>query len=236
MPLFQAPATPTELLSYLVTLQSYPTTLLVCCPREAFQDALLHHVASVLTLESNPDEERTDTDSAAQRHRRVVEALVSAPLYQTAVAKHIRVLFMPTISHLRAYLSVFEPADSKVQPPPNHAPSDDGSRIPLLMVYGFLDAHRDTSEWNARGLSLSASILVEAGRAASYRPVIIEPKGDDGHPDAETLLSEAVPLLGRNITTQGAWSGRTIEIRRILGRWFQLRDGNLSEGTRLDQT
>ncbi|MBE3045338.1 hypothetical protein IMZ48_22860, partial [Candidatus Bathyarchaeota archaeon] len=56
MPLFQAPATPSELLSYLVTLQSYPTTLLVCCPREAFQDALLHHVASILSLEGNEKE------------------------------------------------------------------------------------------------------------------------------------------------------------------------------------
>lgn len=236
MPLFQAPATPSELLSYLVTLQSYPTTLLVCCPREAFQDALLHHVASVLTLESSLEEEGDNVDSAAQRLRRIVETLVSAPLYQTAVAKHIRVLFMPTISHLRAYLSVFDPADSKVQPPPNYMPLDDGSRTPLLMVYGFLDAHRDTSEWNARGLSLTASTLVEAGRTATYKPVIIEPKGDDGHPDAETLLSEAVPLLGRNVTADGAWSGRTVEIRRILGRWFQFRDGTLGEGTRLDQT
>lgn len=236
MPLFQAPATPSELLSYLVTLQSYPTTLLVCCPREAFQAALLHHVTSVLALEGNPEEGGDNVDSAAQRHRRIVEALVAAPLYQTAAAKHIRVLFTPTVSHLRAYLSVFDTAGSKVQPPPNYTPVDEGSRMPLLMVYGFLDAHRDTSEWNARGLSLSASILVEAGKAATYRPVIVEPKDDDGHPDVETLLSEAVPLLGRNVAAQGAWSGRTIEVRRILSRWFRFRDGPLGEGTRSNQT
>ena len=161
---------------------------------------------------------------------------MSAPLYQTAVAKHIRVLFMPTVSHLRAYLSVFDPADTKIPPPPNYTPSHNESGIPLLLVYGFLDAHRDTSEWNARGLSLSASILVDAAHRTSYRPVIIEPKGDDGHPDAETLLSEGVPLLGRNMANQGGWSGRMVEIRRILARWFHFRDGALSEGTRLDQT
>lgn len=189
-------------------------------------------------MQTNPEEEGADEagDSAAQRHKRIVEALVSAPLYQTAVAKHIRVLFMPTVSHLRAYLSVFDPADTKIPPPPNYTPSHNESGIPLLLVYGFLDAHRDTSEWNARGLSLSASILVDAAHRTSYRPVIIEPKGDDGHPDAETLLSEGVPLLGRNMANQGGWSGRMVEIRRILARWFHFRDGALSEGTRLDQT
>lgn len=229
--LFHAPATPSELLSYLVTRQSYPTTLLVCCPREAFQEALLHHVASILSLESNSE---GGADLEAQRHRRVVEALVSAPLYQTAVAKHIRVLFTPTVSHLRAYLSVFDPAETKVLAPPNH--SDDASRSPLLLVYGFLDAHRDTSEWTAQGLSSTASILVDAAARAAYKPVIIEPRGDGGHPDAETLLSEAVPLLGRSVTGSGPWSGRTVEVRRILARWFQFRDGALGEGTRLDQT
>ena len=235
MPIFQAPVTPSELLSYLVTLQSYPTTLLVCCPREAFQDALLHHVTSVLSSQSNPREDGA-VDPGDQRRRRVAEALVSAPLYQTAVAKHIRVLFMPTVSHLRAYLSVFDPSDSKIPPPPNHSASDDASRTPLLMVYGFLDAHRDTSEWNARGLSLSASILVEAAKGTAYRSVIVEPKDDEGHPDVQTLLSEAVPLLGRHVTAQGPWSGRTVEIRQVLARWFHLRHEALGDGPRLDQT
>lgn len=235
MPLFHGPATPSELLSYLVTHQSYPTTLLVCCPRESFQDALLHHTASVLSLESNPLEEDI-VDCPAQRHKRVVEALVAAPLYQRAVAKHIRVLFVPTVSHLRAYLSIFDPADAEVGPPPNHAPPDDGSRIPLLMLYGFLDVHRDTSEWNAQGLSCTASILVEAAGRAAFRPVVIEPRGDDGHPNLETLLAEAIPLLGRAAASKGAWSGRTVEVRRILGRWFRFQDGLLGEGARLDET
>ena len=231
MPLFHAPATPSELLSYLVTRQTYPTTLLVCCPREAFQEALLHHVASILNLESKPGD---GSDSEDQRHKRVVEALISAPLYQQAIAKHIRVLFTPTVSHLRAYLSVFDPAETKIQPPPNH--SDDASRTPLLLAYGFLDAHRDTSEWTAQGLSSTASILVDAAARASYEPVIIEPRGDDGHPDTETLLSEMVPLLGRNVTGHGPWSGRTVQVRRILARWLQFRDGPLGEGPRFDQT
>ncbi|SPN99895.1 uncharacterized protein DNG_02747 [Cephalotrichum gorgonifer] len=235
MPLFHSPATPSELLSYLVSCQSYPTTLIVCCPREPFQDALAHHVASVLASGSNSSGEDSPA-STPQRHKRAVEALLAAPLYQTAIAKHIRILFVPTVSHLRAYLSVFDPADSKVPPPPNHVPATDSSRTPLLMVYGLLDTHRDTSEWNAQGLSCTVSILVEAAARATYKPVIIEPRGDDGHPNLDTLLSEAVPLLGPNVANQGVWSGRTVSIGRILGRWFRSRDGPLGEGGRLDQT
>ncbi|KLU86006.1 hypothetical protein MAPG_05025, partial [Magnaporthiopsis poae ATCC 64411] len=43
--------------------------------------------------------------AAAATHR--ARAILSTPLRQTAVARHIRTVFVPTVSHLRAFLSVF---------------------------------------------------------------------------------------------------------------------------------
>jgi hypothetical protein len=229
MPRFLAPATPSELLAYIVTHQTYPTTLIVCCPRPEFQIALLHNVTSTLSSEEQPAEADAGGLSSSQEQRtRVLKALVSAPLYQTAVAKHIRVLFMPTVSHLRAYLSVFSPSDSKVPAPPSYEAPESRCSTPLLLLYGFLDAHRDTSEWNAQGISCTASILVDAAYRTSYTPIVVEPKGDDGHPGLDTLLSESVPLLGGATTGEGVWSGRTVDVRQILGRWFKFYDGPLS--------
>ncbi|PKS09290.1 hypothetical protein jhhlp_003904 [Lomentospora prolificans] len=232
MPQFLAPATPSELLAHIIAHQAYPTTLIVCCSRAEFQIALLRDAASVLSS-AGPQGRSDDTVPGAEQQKRVKE-LVAAPLYQTAVAKHIRILFAPTVSHLRIYLSVFAPADSKIPAPPDYATSNEQPSEPLLLLYGFLDAHRDTSEWNAQGLSCTASILVDAAHRTSFEPIIIEPKGDDGHPALDTLLTETVPLLNNTTVSEGSWSGRTVEIRRVLGRWFEFHDRPMSQNKELD--
>jgi hypothetical protein len=210
------PALPSELLSYVLAYQSYPTTILICSSREDFLTSLTEG------LHQQP-EEALGVDSA--------DLLLVAPLYQVAVARHISIAFIPSVTHLRAYLSVFTPSASNVPPPPNRKPSIIPGQPPQLVVYRFLELHRDTSEWSAQGISSSASTLVEAGRRTRFQPVIVEPRPSRRHIDdsmrfSRQDLTEQVPLLrGSAKGDDGEWTGRTVDLQRIIGRWFRIQAG-----------
>ncbi|OLN87355.1 hypothetical protein CCHL11_09306 [Colletotrichum chlorophyti] len=214
-PTVLSPASPSELLHYIVTFQTYPTTLLICYPRQDFVASLVSDVRKQL-----PDE-------AYGQHSAELPPppLLSATLFQTAVARHIRILFIPSVTHLRAYLSAFSSLDSVTSPPPS-LPTHTKGRTPLLLVYGFLDLHRDSSEWSAQGISNSAAVLVEAARRTEFKPVIVEPKGAGGHENFKAVLLDDAPVLsGSSRRDEGAWAGRTVEVRRVLGRWFRFQCG-----------
>ncbi|CCF43580.1 hypothetical protein CH063_13239 [Colletotrichum higginsianum] len=217
-PTVLSPASPVELLHYIVTFQTYPTTILVCYPRDDFISTLTSTVQNHNSIP--PEDHQILNDSHPP-------PLLSATLYQTAVARHIRVLFIPTVIHLRAYLSAFDPANSLTPPPPNHPPPSSGKRRPpLLLVYGFLDLHRDSSEWSAQGLSSSAAALVEAARRTGFKPAIVEPRGAGGHGDFKAVLRDDAPVLsGGSRRDDGVWTGRTVEVKRVLGRWFHFQTG-----------
>ncbi|KAH7369214.1 hypothetical protein B0T11DRAFT_278429 [Plectosphaerella cucumerina] len=212
-PVVLSPSSPYELVEYIVAFQKHPTTLLICSTREEFFGALLHEIKSRLEPTNEPNNQAP-------------LSLLSSPLYQQAVARHIRILFVPTVAHLRSFLAVFEPKDSKVPPPPGAGISA-GRRPPLLLVYGFLDLHRDSSEWSAQGISNTAAALVEGARRVGFQATIVEPKDGEKFESFEALLADAAPVLsgsgGRR--EDGGWTGRRIEVRRILGRWFRFQTG-----------
>ncbi|KAK1570255.1 uncharacterized protein LY79DRAFT_527246 [Colletotrichum navitas] len=215
-PTVLSPASPVELLHYIVTFQAYPTTILICYPREDFIARLVSDA-----------QENTHEDHSTPEERRSLP-LLSATLYQTAVARHIRILFIPTVTHLRAYLSAFDPLDSLTPPPPppNYPPPSSAKRPPpLLLVYGLLNLHRDSSEWSAQGLSNSAAALLEAARRTGFKPVVVEPKGAGGH-DFKAVLQDDVPVLsGSSRRDEGVWTGRTVKAKQVLGRWFRFQMG-----------
>jgi hypothetical protein len=133
-------------------------------------------------------------------------------------------LFIPSVTHLRAYLSVFTPDDSKTTaPPPGFG---DKATEPLLVLYGFLDLHRESSEWNAQGLGCSAALLVDAAKRTGCKAALIEPTDDQGHPSFTALLAQEIPLLGIG-SSEGPWSGRKVEVKRVLGRWFAFEEERL---------
>ncbi|OHF00429.1 hypothetical protein CORC01_04179 [Colletotrichum orchidophilum] len=216
-PTVLSPASPAELLHYIVTFETYPTTLLIGYRREDFISSLVSDVRQQVSQQTQEQPEDLPT-----------QPLLSATLLQTAIARHIRVLFIPSVTHLRAFLSAMDSSDSLTSPPPNLPPPGSKRRPPLLLVYGFLDLHRDTSEWSAQGLSSSAAVLVEAARHADvkFEPVIVEPKGAGGHEDFNALLRDDAPVLsGSSRRSDGVWIGRTVEVRRVLGRWFRFQTG-----------
>ncbi|KAI0486118.1 hypothetical protein F4859DRAFT_356277 [Xylaria cf. heliscus] len=233
IPIFLSPALPSELLTYILNQHVYPTTLVICSSQAEFV------TSAVEDLRTHPTKPAPSTD--AQEGQRESEpphpqdpmkedadakhALLSSPLYQVATSRHIRVIYTPTVTHLRAYLSVFSPDESRVPIPPTHPPTRDHSK-PHVVLYGFLRLHRDTSEWSAQGLSNTASTLVDLAHRLSWRTLLIEPRTGAAFED---LLREAVPILNGGARRlgpdpeEGAWTGRTVEVGRVLGRWSRFQ-------------
>ena len=184
--------------------------------------------------------------------------LLRSPIYQVAVSRHLRTVYVPTATHLRAYLSVFSAGDDDdasrvVAAPPARfataaAAASKFKRRPHLLLYGFLDLHRDTSEWSAQGLGSSASALVDLGHRLQWDVVVVEPRravassstatGGSQHAAVLRLgdvLRETVPVLssgGRRLgleSEDGGWSGRRVEVGRVLMRWFRFQRGKWEE-------
>lgn len=265
-PVFLSPATPSELAIYVSSQCVYPMTLVVCTSQQEFEYALNEDIAREMSLRNpgqppgqddqpqGPEPDRLrgpDADMDADLTMYLVpdvpdqtpswiSPLLQQSIQRVAIAKHIRVVFLPSVSHLRAWLTVFPPADPKtVEPPPATAASTFARKAetaPLLLLYGFLDLHRDTSEWSAQGLGSTAATLVEAARQAVLRAVIVEPRmdWDERVRDSDALLGEEMPILSgaeRRAAARdqdeggGGWIGRTATVRRVLGRWFRFQEG-----------
>ncbi|POR35347.1 Uncharacterized protein TPAR_04467 [Tolypocladium paradoxum] len=208
-PIVLSPATPCELLTYILSYHTHPTTLLISWPRQQFLDALVQDIRQQL-----PQPSSRDDDHPSPNH-----PLLKATLMQVAVSRHIRIAFIPTVTHLRAYLATFSAAESPIPPPPNLTPSD---RAPLLLVYGFLELHRDGSEWSAQGLNTSAAGFVESAARNGFRAASVEPRRTDADDELRKALAENVPVLsGSTRRDDGSWSGRTVPIQRVLARWFE---------------
>lgn len=236
---------------YITSQCFHPTTLIICSSRQEFEYALAKDIQDQMKLhntEYEDDGQQEESDegddfklpAAPIGLPEWIHPLLSGSIFRDAVARHIRVLFVPSLSHLRAFLTVFPPADPEtVEPPPTVAVGSSGRKAaaaPLLLLYGFLEIHRETSEWGAQGLSNTAAALVEAARNASLRAAIVEPRLDwtEQTRDMESVLAEEMPLLsgverraaGRDLEEgSGGWTGRTVAVRRVIGRWFSFEEG-----------
>ncbi|KAI1468831.1 uncharacterized protein F4812DRAFT_348144 [Daldinia caldariorum] len=242
--LLLSPALPSELLTYILSHHIHPTTLIICSSRSDFLASLaadiFHEPAchdEVASAEHSvgsspppppgaPPEAHDDTkqEQGGRQEPPHHHPLLSSPLHQIATSRHIRVVYVPTVTHLRAYLSVFSPDDSRVPvPPAGFNPS--GKYAPCIILYGFLEMHRDTSEWSAQGLGDSASAVVELGHRLSWQTIVVEPRKHGVASPFEDLLRENVPFLsggGRRLgpDMEAGWTGRTVEVGRVMKRWF----------------
>ncbi|TGJ85388.1 hypothetical protein E0Z10_g3367 [Xylaria hypoxylon] len=242
-PVFLSPALPFELLSYILNHHAHPTTLIICSSQADFLASLFEDIRRQ-SRKTTPNADQPELHDGELSHHQdplaegteVKHALLSSPLYQVATSRHIRVVYVPTVTHLRAYLSVFLPDESRVPAPPTSTLTRDSQ--PHIIVYGFLKLHRDTSEWSAQGLSNTTSTLVEVAHRLSWKALLIEPRSGPRDTALEGLLQESVPILNGGArrlgpeSEEGAWTGRTVQVGRILGRWsrFQRAQWNISDG------
>jgi hypothetical protein len=213
-PALLPPASPSQLLSYILTHHRYPTTLLIGASKQQFLQSLLEDINTPLaTSDRGEDDPR---------------ALLQVTLRQVAVSRHIRIAFIPTVTHLRAYLAAFSSEVAPVRAPPA---TFDAHSEPLLLVYGFLELHRLTSEWSAQGIGDSAAALVEAASSTGdhgLRAAIIEPTSGAEEASVDDP-EELVPVLsGMSRREDGSWVGRAVPARRILERWFEENRGEES--------
>ncbi|KAK3987614.1 hypothetical protein QBC44DRAFT_294846 [Cladorrhinum sp. PSN332] len=189
---------------------TYPTTILICGLTQAdFLSALAQ-----------------DLSESPPAHS---EGLLSPPsLAQLSISRHIRTLFIPTVSHLRAFLSVFSIHDSKVPPPPppqpNFSTPPSTQHPPLLVAYNFISSHRDTSEWSIQGLSSTAAALVEAAKREGLRAVIVDSAVIDLNEKIPVLSGSSRRMLGRDAAGGATWTGKTAEMNKVIRRWFRLQE------------
>lgn len=132
----------------------------------------------------------------------------------------------------------------------------------MLVAYGLIELHQDTSEWSAQGLGHSIAVLVEAGVRWRKGLVVVEERVDDGEGEEEhdhmredthlgdegrqdegeeerqkwkrmcKVWEQKLPMLNGSVkrvgleSEEGGWSGRTVEVGRVLGRWFKFGRGD----------
>ncbi|KAL7924525.1 hypothetical protein ACQKWADRAFT_286899 [Trichoderma austrokoningii] len=229
-PIILSPFTPSELVQYVVTHHRYPTTILIGWPKHTFVEVLTEDVNLQLHLQRQTAVENNDKINEEEGEEELSSAklppnhpLQRKTLLQTAVSRHIRLLFVPSSTHLRAFLGTFSATDSQIPPPPaSSLPNADHSGPPMLIVYGLLELHRDSIEWSAQGIGTTATYLIEAAARNSYRAAVVEPRGAMGFEALDEFLDEEVPVLSGTATkSDGTWSGRTVAVRRVLARWFE---------------
>lgn len=272
-----SPALPSELLTYILDHHVYPTTLIICSSRAEFLESLVNETihsdepvpdAGSISEEinNNPLPEPQTQKQQPLRPPPPPEPnikLLSSPLYQLSISRHIRTIYTPTVTHLRAYLAVFSPtASTTIPPPPSTFRSPTTRKPPHLILYGLVALHRDTSEWSAQGLGTTCAVVAETGRRLGCRAEVADPplpsptpslyqqpRDDDeddhdqqqplhdddgkggkvrGEEALQRLLRQKVPILSGGVALRpglfdadegGGWSGRAVEVGRVLSRW-----------------
>lgn len=165
--------------------------------------------------------------------------LLIPTLHLLATSRTVRLIFCHNVPVLQAYLSTF-PFSSSSNPPP--ASNKEG--MPMLALLNPLALHSTTSSFSAQGLARTIASAVSSASSANLKLVIAEcpapsadaelqvegmdieaeperdgPRGDG----SEDPWSRQIGILNVTTRTFGAgergWVGRTVEARRVVGRW-----------------
>ena len=214
-----------ELLEYLLQVEHISSTFLICSTRHDFLDQVN---GSISECGTSPTEISPQSFSSTGNH-----SLMNPILHRVMISKTIRLVFCPTVQHLRAYLEVHVHAAGDVgtadSPLPPSAP--DG-RSSLLLMLDIISLHRSTSEFAAQGVSRTLASAVEAAVRSRQRLVIVElgrteVSDDEGGP--RSIWDEELPLLrstARSVGLEGSsWAGRTVSVARVVSRWFTFERG-----------
>ena len=94
----------------------------------------------------------------------------------------------------------------------------------MLVIWGLASLHRSTVEDSAQGLCRTLAAAVETAKGNGQRLVLAE-EGialDGGVGSSGDPWEEQVPLLSGSVRFGGeerVWAGRTVEVRKVVGRW-----------------
>ncbi|KAK3174364.1 hypothetical protein OEA41_001608 [Lepraria neglecta] len=211
-----------DFISFVLRHHEAPTTLIICSSREAF----------LAELQTNIQQGYRESPPASSNDGVPISLhpLLIPTIHLIAKSRSVNLVFVPTLPHLRAYLTTCAAPLNPVSSP--SPPTKPGSQVPILAIWGLARLHRSTAERSAQGLSRTVAAAVEAASQAKQRLVLAEPsRTDDGnnYSDAEAsdrvsgdAWKEHVPLLSGSVRFGGedrAWAGKTIEVGRVVAKW-----------------
>ena len=200
------PKSESDFVKYLLQHAGPHTTFVICGNRENFLDK----VQCISPENGNNSENGLDAmESAAMLCNNSIGLLASS--------RSIKVVFTPTLSHLRAYLGVLA---SDFFGNDRHS-----SKIAL---FGLINVHRDTSDFSAQGLMRSMSLLSEAARVTKQSVVLAEsPLMERFQSDSGSLYEacadpwkEKIPLLSSSVTRRTHnVATQDLQIECVLQSW-----------------
>ena len=224
-----------ELVDYVLRTHTAPSTLIICSTRKSFLEELHGDVRN-----NHPTERllSQDNDSSATPH-----SLLIPTIHLLSKSRTICLAFTPTLQHLRAYLATFQPSAEIHPTPPKY--QKPGSRISMLLILGLVALHHSTAEHSAQGLSQSLAVAVEAAYFSDRKLILAEIHREGGREEItaedEDMIevqydpwTDQVPLLNGSIRSgiEGrTWAGRTVDIRRVVGRWCKFESLDAEDPT-----
>ena len=215
-----------DFVTRLVNSHANPSTLIVCGTECDFIETLLHDLRA--PLESR---EGTAELSPYQEHM-----IVTPTLHLLAKSQSLRIAYVPTLPHLRAYLATFCQKPTMFEPPKIF--EKPGSLSPTIALLNPLMLHRHTGDLSAQGLSRTFSLAVEAANREGLQLVMTEigqnldsadtPDSSGANIEgSNNPWQENVPLLNSSLRFRGeerAWAGKTIKVGQIASRWYEFED------------
>ncbi|PKY03668.1 hypothetical protein P168DRAFT_327724 [Aspergillus campestris IBT 28561] len=196
----------TEFLQYILDTTTEPVSLIICSTRDSFL------VNLAFTIQTQP------------KHTSNGQELLKDTIGLLANSTRAKLIFCPTLEHLRAYIGVLRPtSDGNAQ----HGTTAGQNKRPLVAILNCLALHLPTSEFSAQGLSRTLAAAVEVTSRNGMDLVLCECRDAANPADpmrGEALWFAQVPLLNSAVRTGGddaAGGGLSVPVKRIAQRWFE---------------
>ncbi|KAK6499886.1 hypothetical protein TWF481_010243 [Arthrobotrys musiformis] len=189
--------------------------IIICSPRTTFLREILLDL-NIPCLDIPP---LTENDNP-----QALKMILQTPIAALIKADNVRVVYCPTIHHLRAFISSLGTSDEE---------AGEGG---YLAVHSLLPLHHLSTEWSAQGISRTLAAIVAAG-VASKRRVVVGVSRDSGvfGADAEVPLVNS-RMMKNNSKKRGFYGGEGFEeeeeggrdmrfigsVRGVLERWFRV--------------
>ena len=205
----------TEFIPYVLDTPAEPVSIIICSTRDSFL------VNLALTVQSQP------------KHTSNGQEVLKDTIGFLANSTRVKLIYCPTLEHLRAYIGVLRPtSDDNAQ---HGIAAGQNQRPPLVAILNCLALHLPTSEFSAQGLSRTLAAAVEVTSQNGMDLVLCECR--DAAIPADPMRGEAlwyaqVPLLNSAVRTGGddaAGVGITVPVKRLAQRWFEFSETSRPE-------
>ena len=220
-PLALSFSSPIRYIDFVLRCQT-KAVVIICSSREDFIQKLQLDYAS-----------RQDRGSDTASHNSTAEdfllsqSFISPTIQVIASSRNVRLVYMLSLAHLRAFLSALEHTGEER--------TWSSGQLPILALVAPLNLHRSTGDFSAQGISRTIALAVETAereimhlhivefvRADSTEHSIVD--GDGGSANSHPW-KEAIPLLNGSIRPrpdEHTFAGRTVEIGSIVGKWCRM--------------